>query len=346
MAKPRKPTPNQAAWAKEVKRLEREMKRAQRLGKSVPAGFIPETPTRITQKQLNLIRSKTLKPKKQKPEAESRKPPRSKGEEKRRKPRTAGVAQEEPRKGRTRHPSDPELNKEKDRVRSVIYRARKRGYEAPSLAEILAAKPGGLSDLDYLRTLHGNELYSHFRYQIARDAAGNPIYQTGVERRAEENWARSQLGFAKHPGKTGAPPLHDPALTNITPNLPQEPEFEPYHDPGNEEILDAVSQYYAHLMQQLDEFEVNENWTDAYKQKKGEDKASIHDFVKTIVEKDGAAMVALRIASSSEDLKRHLDVIMYHSDEGDIAYSYGRVATIVAGRSLTRAEAEAITEDN
>ena len=95
MAKPRKPTPNQAAWAKEVKRLEREMKKAQRLGKSVPAGFIPETPTRITQKQLNLIRSKTLKPKKQKPEAETRKPPRSKGEEKRRKPRTAGVSQTE-----------------------------------------------------------------------------------------------------------------------------------------------------------------------------------------------------------------------------------------------------------
>lgn len=339
MAKPRKPTPNQAAWNKEVKRLEREMKRAQRLGREIPDDFIPETPTRITQKRLNLIRSKTLKPKKQKPEAETRKPPRSKGEEKRRRTRTAGAEQEEPRKGRTqRRTADPELNKEKDRVRSTIYRARKRGYEAPNLSEILAAKPEGVSTLDYLRSLQGKELYSLFRYQIGRDAAGNPIYQTGAERRAEENWARGQLGYARRMQKQEAS-----AAT------PQD-TFETYQETGVEEnaVIDAREQYLAMLYQELLSFTPSSYWGDAFAANKAEVKESIKDFIDRVVKEDGEYVVAVRLqqALSSSELKNHLEVVLYSSDEDDVETSYAAIATAVAGRPLRRAEAEMLTVDN
>ena len=338
MAKPRKPTPNQAAWNKEVKRLEREMKKAQRLGKAVPAGFIPETPARITQKQLNLIRSKSLIPKKQKPEAETRKPPRRKADEKHRKPRTPGIQQEEPRKGLPARPSDPELKKEKERVRSVIYRARKRGYEVPKLSEILAAKPEGMSDLEYLRSLHGDKLYEHFRYQIARDAAGNPIYQTGAERRAEENWARAQLGFSRRLERQQPP---------ITPQV--EP-FEPYQEPDTEEIaiIDAREQYLAMLYQELLSFAPSSYWGEAFTTNKAEVKESIKDFIDRVVKEDGEYVVAVRLqqALSSSELRNHLEVVLYSSDEDDVEESYAAIATAVAGRPLTRAEAEMLTVDN
>lgn len=332
MAKPKKPTPNQAAWNKEVKRLEREMKRAQRAGREVPAGFIPETPARITTKRLNLIRSKTLSPKKRKPEVETRKPPRRKSVETPRRTRATGVEQEEPRKGRAQRPSaDPELIKEKDRIRSTIYRARKRGYEAPNLSEILAAKPEGVSTLDYLRSLQGKELYTLFRYQIGRDAAGNPIYQTGVERRAEENWARGQLGFARRLQKQEASSA-----------IPQEPDVEEIA------VIDAREQYLAMLYQELLSFTPSSYWGEAFTTNKAEVKESIKDFIDRVVKEDGEYVVAVRLqqALSSSELRNHLEVVLYSSDEDDVEESYAAIATAVAGRPLTRAEAEMLTVDN
>ena len=49
-------TPNQKAWKKELKRLRQFIRRAEKRGYTFPTDAIPETPTRITKKQLSKIR--------------------------------------------------------------------------------------------------------------------------------------------------------------------------------------------------------------------------------------------------------------------------------------------------
>lgn len=49
-------TPNQQAWKKERKRIQQFIRRAKKRGYTFPEDLIPETPKRITQKQLSKIR--------------------------------------------------------------------------------------------------------------------------------------------------------------------------------------------------------------------------------------------------------------------------------------------------
>lgn len=49
-------TPNQQAWKKERKRLQQFIRRAKKRGYTFPEDVIPETPKRITQKQLSKIK--------------------------------------------------------------------------------------------------------------------------------------------------------------------------------------------------------------------------------------------------------------------------------------------------
>lgn len=49
-------TPNQQAWKKERKRIQQFIRRAKKRGYTFPDNVIPETPKRITQKQLSKIR--------------------------------------------------------------------------------------------------------------------------------------------------------------------------------------------------------------------------------------------------------------------------------------------------
>lgn len=49
-------TPNQQAWKKELKRLHQFIRKAEKRGYSFPSDVIPETPTRITKKQLSKIK--------------------------------------------------------------------------------------------------------------------------------------------------------------------------------------------------------------------------------------------------------------------------------------------------
>lgn len=58
--KPRKPTPNQAEWLKELKRLKRFIKNAEKRGYIFDASVIPEQPDRVTKK--HLLQIKSLKP--------------------------------------------------------------------------------------------------------------------------------------------------------------------------------------------------------------------------------------------------------------------------------------------
>ena len=46
-------TANQQAWKKELKRLHQFIRRAEKRGYSFPSDVIPETPARITKKQLS-----------------------------------------------------------------------------------------------------------------------------------------------------------------------------------------------------------------------------------------------------------------------------------------------------
>lgn len=49
-------TPNQQEWKKELKRLQQFIRRAKKRGYTFPADVIPETPKRITKKQLSKIK--------------------------------------------------------------------------------------------------------------------------------------------------------------------------------------------------------------------------------------------------------------------------------------------------
>ena len=46
-------TPNQQAWKKELKRLQQFIRKAKKRGYTFPDDVIPETPKRITKKQLS-----------------------------------------------------------------------------------------------------------------------------------------------------------------------------------------------------------------------------------------------------------------------------------------------------
>lgn len=326
MPKPRKPTPNQLEWQKEVARLQRAAKRAEKQGKPVPVNFIPPTPKRITKKQLNLIKSITLKPERPQKEIERKLAKPKRGSETR---RTRVVEGEETpvRKGRKPARRKSEESKERERIRSTINRAKKRGYEVPTMDDVVAAKPSGIALLDYLRSLRGDNLYRMFRYGVYKDAEGNTVYQSGVERRAEENSARVQLGVAHR--KEALDPI-----------------FEPYIETGEKEVLDALQQYIAHVRQQLDEFTPNDYWSTSFASKKTEHRDELRELVEGAIEGDGELTVATRISGADTFFYRHIDVILYSSDDGDVEFSMAQVATVILGRPLTAEESERLTEDN
>jgi hypothetical protein len=59
--KPRKPTPNQKAYEKELKRIKRFIKSAEKRGYTFPELELPEKPKRVTKKHLQQIQSITTK---------------------------------------------------------------------------------------------------------------------------------------------------------------------------------------------------------------------------------------------------------------------------------------------
>ena len=52
-------TPNQQAWEKELKRLQQFIRRAKKRGYTFSEDVIPETPKRITKKQLSPVSGST-----------------------------------------------------------------------------------------------------------------------------------------------------------------------------------------------------------------------------------------------------------------------------------------------
>lgn len=354
--KPVKPikSPTQQDYEKELRRLKRFIKAAEKRGFSFPVGAIPKTPKTITAASVTKLRSIT--PEKLYKKSEYTNPEtniRVKGKTPQQIHQMlhlkGGVRKRvapEMTTGRTpakevvkKPPLTPEEKriraeyaKQKARIRKLTSRAAKRGYE---FDDIYFVKPDQVTakELEKLKALTPKELYS-LGYYI--DPKTGKII-SGTERRHQEYVEAWEKGKQKKAEKA-----YNEAMTRLA---NQDRSFGYFGAGLGESFSDDTYETLLQIEELINQWSPDYRWNDWYKNIRENNKNTLKSILDGAINSDGREVVARRLQNNAMAVIDLVETILYASEDQEaIQFCLVQFATIVKGSSLTVDESIDITE--
>lgn len=350
--KPIKPTLKEQ-YKKELRRLKRFIREAEKRGFSFPIGSIPEEPKRITSSSVTRLRRIT-------PESLYRKATytdadtnlRVKGKtpqqihkmmhpggnaRKRGAPdlptgrRPASEKVKKPPLTPEERKLRKEYSKQKSRIKRVMQRAAQRGYYFPDMADLFV-KPDQATraELEKLRGITANDIYGR---GIWRNPATGEVI-SGSERRRQERSEAAQRGVQTR--------RYREALERLA---NQDKQYGFFAGGLAGDFSDDTYETLRYINNLIDQWSPSGDWNEWYTEQRRSYKNTLKSILDGAINREGREAVARRLQERAQEVIDLVERILFGSDkQEDVQFYLVEFATILKGSALTAEESYDLTE--